>query len=288
MNIVFTTATQLAQMIRNQEVSAVEVLNAHLEQIEKYNHQINAIATLNRDKAIKRAIEADEALAKGENWGVLHDVPVTIKDLQNLINCLTNAGCDLSESHPSSSEWSEMLTSYGILSFFELFASTSSLKDLIRGLQFALKNQFLAQTQTSYKSSSISSQKTSQAFPPSLAKYKAILADRDRAMVKMDLFMEQWDAWICPVSLDAAFPHCNFAQPIEVDGVKIPYLVACGGYTMPLNFTGNPVVVIPMGQSRSGLPIGVQIVGKRWQDLDILAIANEIDQLASNFQQPSL
>ncbi|MGB5634701.1 MAG: amidase family protein [Waterburya sp.] len=76
MNIVFITASQLAQMIRNKEVSAVEVLNAHLEQIEKYNHQINAIATLNKEKARQRAIEADEALAKGENWGILHGVPV--------------------------------------------------------------------------------------------------------------------------------------------------------------------------------------------------------------------
>ncbi|MGL4883028.1 MAG: amidase family protein, partial [Waterburya sp.] len=61
-----------------------------------------------------------------------------------------------------------------------------------------------------------------------------------------------------------------------VDGVKFPYLLACGGYTMPLNFTGNPVVVIPIGKSKSGLPIGVQIVGRRWQDMELLAIAKLI------------
>ena len=67
MNIVFATASQLAQMIQNKEVSALEVLNAYLEQIDKHNGRINAIATLNTEKARQRAIKADEALAKGEN-----------------------------------------------------------------------------------------------------------------------------------------------------------------------------------------------------------------------------
>ncbi len=80
MNIVFATASQLAQMIRDKEVSALEVLNAYLERIEKHNGKINAIATLNTEEAKKRAIEADEALARGENWGELHGVPITIKD----------------------------------------------------------------------------------------------------------------------------------------------------------------------------------------------------------------
>jgi amidase len=55
---------------------------------------------------------------------------------------------------------------------------------------------------------------------------------------------------------------------------------------MPLNLTGSPVVVIPIGKSKAGLPIGVQIVGKRWQDLELLAIAEKIDLVAGNFQHP--
>ncbi|MGL5079780.1 MAG: amidase family protein, partial [Waterburya sp.] len=173
------------------------------------------------------------------------------------------------------------LSNYGILSFFELFASTFSLKDLLGGLQFSLKAEFLARTQTSFKSDTPFSKKFNLAFPPSLAKYKAILAERDRTITQMDRFMNDWDAWICPVSMTPAFPHRNFGQPIEVDGVKFPYLLACGGYTMPLNFTGNPVVVIPIGKTKSGLPIGVQIVGRRWQDMELLAIARLIASFIS-------
>ena len=89
MNIVFATASQLAQMIRDREVSAVEVLEAYLKQIDRHNSKLNAIATLNVERARKKAIEADEALARGENWGVLHGVPVTVKDALETKGLLT-------------------------------------------------------------------------------------------------------------------------------------------------------------------------------------------------------
>ena len=80
MNIVFTPAHKLAEMIRQREVSAVEILDAYLQQIDKHNDKLKAIATIDAENARKRAKQADEAIAKGENWGVLHGVPVTIKD----------------------------------------------------------------------------------------------------------------------------------------------------------------------------------------------------------------
>ena len=64
--LVFLTATQLAQAIRKREVSALEVLEAHLSQIARYNQRLNAIVTLNDEQACQRAIEADRALAQGE------------------------------------------------------------------------------------------------------------------------------------------------------------------------------------------------------------------------------
>ena len=88
------------------------------------------------------------------------------------------------------------------------------------------------------------------------------------------------------MSISSTFPHCSYGKPIKVDGVKFPYLLACGGYTMPLNLTGHPVVVIPIGQTDTGLPIGMQIVGKRWQDMELLAIAKEISKVVGNFQNP--
>ena len=488
MDLVFATATQLSQMIRDREVSASEVLAAYTRQIEKYNDKFNAIVTLDLERAEKRAKEADEALARGENWGVLHGVPVTIKDtletagivttvgyaplknylpqkdattvarlkaagaiviaktntpelagdyqtnnplfgqtnnpwniertvggssggsacaiaagfspldlgsdiagsirlpahycgvcgfmptdrrvpttghvpelpgepkiirhmlrvgtlarsvadlqlcfsliagadieqpeippvpvvfppeptlsrlkiawsygydllpvsedtrsaIKSFINLLDDDNCQLTECNPTDVDWEEVLAYYGAFSSLELFAS-GSWKNLLDGLQFGIKTEFLARTQTSFRSGTPLTRKSYLNFPPSLANYNILLTERDRLTAIMDRFMSQWDAWVCPVSLSSAFPHCNTGQSIEVDGVKFPYLLACGGYTMPLNFTGHPVVVIPIGLSKAGLPIGVQIVGQRWQDEALLAVASQIAKVVEKLPHP--
>lgn len=41
---------------------------------------------------------------------------------------------------------------------------------------------------------------------------------------------------------------------------------------MPFNLSGHPAVVIPIGQTQDGLPIGMQIIGKRWREMELLAI----------------
>ncbi len=77
----FTTAVRLAQLIRRREVSALEVLEAHLRQIERTNPKVNAVVTLLPEQARTAARAVDEALARGENPGVLAGLPVAHKDL---------------------------------------------------------------------------------------------------------------------------------------------------------------------------------------------------------------
>lgn len=91
-DIVFLTAHELAKGIRDRTFSAVEVVDAYLAQIVKYNSKLNAICTLDEEKARKRAKAADEALARGENWGILHGVPITIKDIFETSGLRTTAG----------------------------------------------------------------------------------------------------------------------------------------------------------------------------------------------------
>ena len=79
--ICFERATELARRIRRKELSAKEVIEAHLRQIEKVNPSVNAIVTLVPELALKRAHEADEALARGKDVGPLHGLPVAHKDL---------------------------------------------------------------------------------------------------------------------------------------------------------------------------------------------------------------
>jgi amidase len=92
MDIVFSSTTQLAAAIRAGHVSATEVLEAHLAQIDKHNPALNAIVTMDAEQAHKRAREADEALARGEVWGPLHGVPFTLKDAHATAGMRTTTG----------------------------------------------------------------------------------------------------------------------------------------------------------------------------------------------------
>jgi amidase len=80
-DICFFTATELARLIRVKELSAREVMEAHLARIEQVNPRMNAIVTLLPERAMEQARAADEALARGEEVGPLHGLPVAHKDL---------------------------------------------------------------------------------------------------------------------------------------------------------------------------------------------------------------
>ena len=78
--IIYASASELARAIRGGEVSSTEVVEVYLARIEEVNPKLNAVVHLTADAARVRAREADEARARGEEWGPLHGVPVTIKD----------------------------------------------------------------------------------------------------------------------------------------------------------------------------------------------------------------
>ena len=80
-SLCFLTAVELAHKISSGELSAVETMEAHLAQIEKVNPQVNAIVTLLPEMAMEAARKADEKLARGEEVGPLHGLPVAHKDL---------------------------------------------------------------------------------------------------------------------------------------------------------------------------------------------------------------
>src|SRR3954447_10474654 len=73
-------ATELAALVRAREVSARELMDAHLDRIERLNPSLNAIVTLDADGARTAADAADGRLAAGEPVGPLHGLPVAHKD----------------------------------------------------------------------------------------------------------------------------------------------------------------------------------------------------------------
>jgi amidase len=88
-------ARMLAQRIKSKKVSAAEALDAHLEQIEKHNGALHAVVSLDVEQARKRAKAADAALARGEVWGPLHGVPMTLKDAHDAAGLRTTVGTKL-------------------------------------------------------------------------------------------------------------------------------------------------------------------------------------------------
>ncbi|MDJ0746061.1 MAG: amidase [Xenococcaceae cyanobacterium MO_167.B27] len=490
MEIVFATATQLAQMIRDKEVSAVEVLSAYLEQIDKHNSKINAIATLDAQTARKRAKQADEALARGENWGALHGVPITVKDTFETSGLLTTAGYKplknyiptqdatvvarlrqagaiiLGKTNPAemasdfqstndlfgrvNNPWNIDYTSGGSSGgsaaaiaagfsaldlgndcsgstrqpahFCGVFAlkptdrrlpttghipevpgmpkcirqlmtvgsfarsiedlqlclsltvgadskqpdippvpldrpSEKSLQNLRiawtdgweeipvaseiqkaiksvankltqvgvyveqwKPLQFDLQKAFqLCNQLTAFNfiySQPADFDAARKAFPvmfreategekelrnlsnlsqflptllnPTLKGYFETLTKRDHLIAQMDEALKPWDVWLCPVAMTTAFTHRPKGAFIEIEGRKVPYFLANSAYTMLFNLTGHPVVVIPIGQTNNELPIGMQIVGKRWKEMELIAIATKINKVVGKFQHRPL
>lgn len=487
-SLVFTPAYQLAQMIRDQTVSTKEVLEAYLEQIKQRNPKINAIATLDEAAARKRAIKADQAIARGEVWGQLHGVPITIKDTFETSGLLTTAGYKplrnyvpaqdatvvarlrqagaiiLGKTNPAemasdfqstndlfgrvNNPWNLDLTSGGssggsaaaiaagfsaldlgndcsgstrqpahfcgvyalkptdrrlpttghipeapgmpkcIRQLMTVGSFARSLEDLrlclsltvgqdsrqpdtppvpldqplsksIEHLRIAwmdgwdeipvaseikaaieivaskltqvgaevelwkpldldLKAAFQVCNQltalnfvysqpadfnTAKKTFPVMFREATEGEPelrklsnlshflpsllnPTLKQYFELLTQRDYLIAQMDEALETWDVWLCPVAMTTAFTHRPKGAAIEIERRKVPYFLANAAYTMLFNLTGHPVVVIPIGQTANNLPIGLQIIGKRWQEMELLAIAEEINRVAGSFKHP--
>ena len=74
------TATELAAAIRDKEISSRELLDVYVERVERLNEPINAVVTLDVERARQAATEADAATARGDDVGPLHGLPITIKD----------------------------------------------------------------------------------------------------------------------------------------------------------------------------------------------------------------
>ncbi|MEG3847479.1 amidase [Microcoleus sp. herbarium19] len=487
-SLTFASAHQLARMIRDREVSAVEVLDAYLTQIAKHNPKLNAICTLDEENARTRAKLADEALARGENWGALHGVPITIKDIFETAGLRTTAGyiplkdyvpqqdatavarlraagavimgktnmaelagdyqstnslfprvnnpwhldytpggssggsaaavaaglspldlgndfggsvrqpahfCGIYGLKPTdrristagqipevpgmplcirhmmtvgcfarsledirlcfsliagadlrrpdvppvpldrpsdrplrhlkiawSDEWAEVPVAaeiraamtaiaqtlsgagveveswlpknFDIANIFNLYGRVSAYLNIYAqpvdryNLRRSLELLFRTATQGDKELRKLGNFTNflPELLNPSLKGYFEVLTERDRFTAYMDEALEPWDIWLTPVAATPAFTHCPPWSAVDVDGRSYPHAVANGIYTIPFNLSGHPAVIIPIGQTHSGLPIGMQIVGKRWCEMELLAIASAIDKVVGGLQHP--
>ena len=88
----FSTATKLAAAIRNKAVSSLELTDMYIDRVERYDGQVNAVVVRDFERGREAAKAADAALARGEDPGPLHGVPMTIKEAYDVAGLPTTWG----------------------------------------------------------------------------------------------------------------------------------------------------------------------------------------------------
>jgi amidase len=97
-DLCFTSAIDLARLIRSRQISATEVMAAHIAQIERLNPKVNAIPTfIGVEAAMSAAREADARLSRGDEPGPLHGLPHAVKDLVSTAGIRTTFGSPIYE-----------------------------------------------------------------------------------------------------------------------------------------------------------------------------------------------
>ena len=97
--LAYTSAADLAQLIRQKQLSAVEVTRATLERAQASQPVLNAFITICADQAMEAAKAADAAIMRDDTLGPLHGVPFTVKDLVNTKDVRTTFGSYVFENN---------------------------------------------------------------------------------------------------------------------------------------------------------------------------------------------
>ena len=123
----------------------------------------------------------------------------------------------------------------------------------------------------------------SEQDPPLTAEsFLDVLFRRDIVRATFLEQMERYPILVCPVAAIPAFRHGERSWTVGNKTVQYPDAFS---YSQYFNLLGNPAAVVPMGQSAEGLPIGVQIVGRPWEEERVLAISRCVEQ-AGGWKEP--
>ena len=108
-----------------------------------------------------------------------------------------------------------------------------------------------------------------------------------RDAVRMQVFAQMLESPIllCPVASVPAFKHGE--RSWKIDGQTVQYLDAWS-YCEWFNLLGTPAVVVPVGRSAEGLPIGVQIVARPWEEELVLAVAAAVEKECGGWREPPI
>lgn len=113
--------------------------------------------------------------------------------------------------------------------------------------------------------------------------------ERDQLRAQLLEEMEEFPVFLCPACAIPAFRHGE--RTWTIDGQAVRYLDPATdvmSYTQWFNLLGNPAAVVPVGRSPEGLPIGVQIVGRPFEEETVLAVAALLEETLGGYQRPPI
>jgi len=209
--------------------------------------------------------------AKGLRIAVLESNPLvkvsadTASVVQATVRLLGKAGAKLKRAEPAGLDWQQTWNDWSDLLQYE-----------IRALQPLAERERLFATA---EAPDPSARSVARAARLDMAEFFAVLDRRDLLIRQCESFLDDYDAWLMPVMPDSAFIRQKQSEPLMIDGAAHPYFFAGTSYNYLANLTGQPAVVLPCGFSREGLPIGLQLVGKRWGEAKLLGIAKALEKL---------
>jgi len=205
-------------------------------------------------------------------------VPVTAETrsgIARLADQLASAACAVEERNPDGFSFDDAWAAWGEISITERAATGGDRsRERVAALNKSLGDSWAV------------ARGSAKGMHATVGDYAAALTRRDAIITTLEKFFEHWDAFICPVTVSPAIGHVPFGTPIDVGGATVPYFIAGTAYTCPFNLTGHPSVVLPLTKSKEGLPIGVQLVGKRWSEPALLALAQKVALIAGPFTPP--
>lgn len=207
--------------------------------------------------------------------------PRTRSALKQTVLRLADAGCKLSRTWPSDFDLEQAWQAFGHIAGYEIGLDES----------FATKRIMQLGSYLSPKGAPLT-RAFCAGFTANPKQYADALAMRDRLMAALEYFLEDYDLLLCPVAALTAYPAFPLSPwrpppPLAVDGKKIPYIDATLGLTTPFSLTGSPVISLPVG-IYANLPVGLQAVGKRWQDEALLAACQQLAEIIGPTPPPPI
>ena len=189
----------------------------------------------------------------------------TASVIQQTVRLLAKAGAKVKRAEPDGLDWRQGWDDWSDLFQYQ-----------VRALQPLAQRERSFGRETASDPSTRSVGRTARL---DLGQFFAVLDRRDELLRRCESFLDDYDAWLMPVMPDAAFIRQKQSAPMIVDGKPYPYFFAGTSYNFLANFSGQPSIVLPCGLSKEGLPIGLQLIGKRWGEARLLGVAKALEKL---------